>query len=109
MLTARLKRRTNRTPNQLHHTPRIFSPRTVIRWHNELVKRKWAYARKNKGGRPGISQDIEALILRLAREKICWGYGKIAGKLGIIPSESTVRNVLNRHDIVPGPPAGDIS
>ena len=81
VLAARLKSRTNRTTNQLQHTLRIFSPRTVIRWHNELVKRKWTYARKNKGGRPRISQDVEALILRLARENTCWGYGKIAGEL----------------------------
>ena len=106
VLAARLKSRTNRTTNQLQHTLRIFSPRTVIRWHNELVKRKWTYARKNKGGRPRISQDVEALILRLARENTCWGYGKIAGeliKLGIILSESTIRNVLHRHGIVPAP------
>ncbi len=64
VLATRLKSRTNRTTNQLQHTFRIFSPRTVIRWHNELVKRKWTYARKNKGGRPRISQDVEALSRR---------------------------------------------
>jgi putative transposase len=106
VLATRLKSRTNRMTNQLQHTLRIFSPRTVIRWHNELVKRKWTYARKNKGGRPRIGQDVEALILRLARENTCWGYGKIAGeliKLGITLSESTIRNVLHHHGIVPAP------
>ena len=110
VLAARLKSRTNalrrfaRTTNQLQHTLRIFSPRTVIRWHNELVKRKWTYARQNKGGRPRISQDVETLILRLARENTCWGYGKIAGeliKVGIILSESTIRNFLHRHGTMP--------
>ena len=110
VLAARLKSRTNalrrfaRTTNQLQHTLRIFSPRTVIRWHNELVKRKWTYARQNKGGRPRISQDVETLILRLARENTCWGYGKIAGeliKVGIILSESTIGNFLHRHGTMP--------
>ena len=40
VLTARLKRGSNLTINQLRHTIRLFTPQTVIRWHNELVKRK---------------------------------------------------------------------
>jgi len=106
VLAARLKSRTHHTTNQLQHTLRIFSPRTVIRWHNELAKRKWTYSQMNKGGRPRVSKDMEALILRLAHENNYWGYGKIAGellKLGITLSESTIRNVLLRHNIVPMP------
>lgn len=38
VLTTRLKMRTNRTTNRLRHTLRIFSPRAVIRWHNQLLK-----------------------------------------------------------------------
>lgn len=64
VLAARLKRRTNRTTNQLRHTLRLFSPRTVIRWHNELVKRKWTQTHRYKGGRPRINPDLGALILR---------------------------------------------
>jgi len=78
----------------------------VIRWHNEIVKRKWTHKKKNKGGRPRINKQIEKLIVRLAQENSRWGYGKIAGeliKLGLIYSESTIRNVLNRNGIVPAP------
>jgi len=78
----------------------------VIRWHNELVKRKWTYKKKNKGGRPRISKQIENLIVRLAEENGRWGYGKIAGeliKLGLVFSESTIRNMLNRNGILPVP------
>jgi transposase InsO family protein len=70
------------------------------------VRRKWSYSQKNKGGRPPISQEIEELIIRLAQENASWGYGKIAGellKLGFKVSQSTIRNVLNRHGIVPAP------
>ena len=106
VLVSRLKRKTNRTTNELRSSIRLFTPRTVIRWHQELVKRKWTYKKVNKGGRPRISQFLESLIVRLAQENSRWGYGKIAGeliKLGMRLSESTIRNVLDRNDIVPAP------
>ncbi|HSG46150.1 MAG TPA: helix-turn-helix domain-containing protein [Anaerolineales bacterium] len=71
-----------------------------------MVRRKWIYSHKNKGGRPSISKELEQLILRLARENPRWGYGKIQGeliKLSFKVSQSTVRNILDRHDIQPVP------
>ena len=106
VLTARLKTVPNRPASQLRDIVRIFQPETVLRWHRELVRRKWTFKRKAKGGRPRISQELEALIIRLARENGRWGYGKIEGellKLGFTVSASTVRNVLNRHGILPAP------
>jgi hypothetical protein len=70
------------------------------------VRRKWSYGHKNKGGRPPINQEIEDLIIRFAQENGSWGYGKLEGellKLGFKVSPSTIRNVLNRHGIVPAP------
>jgi len=61
---------------------------------------------QNKGGRPSISKELEELILRLARENPRWGYGKIQGeiiKLSFKVSQSTVRNILDRHGIQPVP------
>lgn len=106
ILVTRLKQRTNRTGNDLRSSARNFTPPTLIRWHNELVKRKWTYKQTNKGGRPRINKQIEKLIVRLAEENSRWGDGKIAGeliKLGLVFSESTIRNVLNRNGIVPAP------
>jgi putative transposase len=106
VLVNRLKRETNHSTNQLRTTLRLFSPRTVFRWHNELVKRKWTYKHQNKGGRPRLSQDIQDLVIRLAKENPRWGYGKIEGellKLGIKVSQTTIRNFLNRQGIVPAP------
>ena len=60
----------------------------------------------NRGGRPSISQELTDLIVQLAEENTRWSYGKIAGelqKLGYEVSESTVRNVLKAHDVVPAP------
>lgn len=78
----------------------IFKPETVLRWHRELVRRKWRYKRKGKPGRPGITTEVEALIVRLAKENASWGYERIQGelfKLGHTVCPSTVRNVLKRQ------------
>ena len=106
ILVNRLKSASNRSTNELRSSLRLFSPRTIFRWHNELVKRKWTYDQKNKGGRPKLSQDIQELVVRLAKENPQWGYGKIEGellKLGVKVSQTTIRNILNRHGIVPAP------
>lgn len=106
VLTTKLKRSQNRTTHQLRSIIRIIQPDTVLRWQRELVRRKWTYEQKNKGGRPRIHQEKENLIIRLAKENLRWGYGKIEGellKLGYKVSISTVRNVLDRNGIVPAP------
>ena len=76
------------------------------------MRRKWLQKRKQKGGRPRISQELEDLIVQMAQENSHWGYGKIEGellKLGFTVSESTVRDVLKRHRIVPTPVRGSSS
>ena len=83
ILTNRLKQTTHQTANQLRDVIRIFEPETVLRWQSfprtigdrELVRRKWTYPNKNKGGRPPISKETESLILRLARENSRLGVG----------------------------------
>lgn len=104
VLTAQLRKATKRPADQLRDIIRIFQPETVLRWLRELVRRKWTFKRKAKGGRPRLNQELEALIVRLARENDRWGYGKIEGellKLGFTVSASTVRNALNRQGILP--------
>ena len=106
VLTASLKRRSRLTTNQLDRVLRIFKPATVIGWHRELVRRKWAQNPVDTGGRPPISEELQQLIVQLAKDNTRWGYGKIAGelqKLGYDVCESTVRNVLKAHDILPAP------
>jgi hypothetical protein len=103
-LTAALKRISRQSANQLRDVIRIFQPATVLRWHREVVRRKGTYPHKNKGGHPAISKELEKIILRLAQENPRWGYGKIQGeliKLSFKVSQSTVRNVLDRHGIQP--------
>jgi putative transposase len=106
VLTAKLKELTQRPVDQLRGILRIFQPETVLGWHRELVRWKWSYSRRNKGGRPHIDRELEGLILRLARENPRWGYGKIEGellKLGFKASRTTIHNVLKRHNVEPVP------
>lgn len=106
VLTDRLKTMSNRSASQLRDVVRIFQPETVLKWHRELVRCKWTQDHQNKGGRPKIDSELEALIVRLAEENPRWGYGKIEGeliKLGVKISQTTIRNVLNRNGIVPAP------
>ena len=112
VLTARLKKVTQRPASELRDVIRIFQPETVLNWHRELVRRKWHQKQQSKGGRPRISQELEDLIVQMAQENKRWGCGKIKGELstvGFSVSEPTVRNVLKRHHIVPAPERGSSS
>jgi putative transposase len=82
----------------------LFKPATVLKWHRELVKGKWTFQRRTKVGRPRLDEELEALIVRLAKENPRLGYEKLQGeleKLGYDVGISTVRDVLQRHHIVP--------
>lgn len=84
----------------------LVSPRTLLRWHSELVRRKWTYGRTGRRGRPAIDPEVTALILRIARENPRWGCVRVAGelaKLGITVGATTVRAILRRHGLGPAP------
>jgi len=103
-LTDKFSHSTKDAKHHLYQVMLIFKPDTVLRWHREIVRRKWTFKRKGKPGRPGISSELEALIMRLAKENPRWGYDKIHGellKLGHNLSATSVRNVLKRHRITP--------
>jgi putative transposase len=44
---------------------RLVSPRTLLRWHTQLIARRWTYPHP---GRPPVAHPIRALVLRMARE-----------------------------------------
>ena len=53
-------------------------PATLLRWHRQLVKRRWTYPHRGPG-RPPFDRRQQALVLRLARENPAWGYRRIVG------------------------------
>ena len=85
----------------------IVQPKTILAWQRKLENEKWDYSdrRENNPGRPRISQDIEQLVCKMARENE-WGYARIQGelkKLDIIISKSSVANILRRNGLPPSP------
>lgn len=103
VLVNQLKQRVGYTIHDLRNVVYIVRPETVLKWHRELVKRKWTFRPQKQGGRPQINPTLETLILRLAHEND-WGYGKIVGelqKLGHSISEQTIANILKRYGIPP--------
>jgi putative transposase len=84
----------------------LVSPQTLLRWHRELVRRKWTFRRKRRAGRPGLDGEIAGLILRLARDNPRWGYQRIRGellKLNVRVSATTVRTLLLANGLGPAP------
>jgi hypothetical protein len=106
VIAVKLKSCKDRSMRQWRDLIRIVQPETLFKWHRELVRRKWTFRQPERGGRPRTKRELEALIVRFARENRDWGYGKIQGelgKLGYEVSEETIGNVLERHGIPPAP------
>jgi putative transposase len=64
------------------------------------------------GGGPRLEAELEALIVRLARENPRMGYEKIQGallKLGYVVHQTTIRNIMRRHHLPPAPKRGSSS
>jgi putative transposase len=84
----------------------LVAPQTLLRWHRELVRRKWTYRRKSAAGRLPVDADLRDLVIRMGRENPRWGCMRIQGelrKLGIRIGATTIRSILRRAGIGPAP------
>jgi putative transposase len=83
-------------------------PETLLRWHRRLLAGAWTYPNR-RPGRPQLDQEIQQLIIRLAKENPRWGYQRIQGellRLGMRVSATGIRATLRRHGLDPVPRRG---
>jgi putative transposase len=91
----------------LQEATHIVKPDTILGWHRKLVVQKFEGSQQQRSpGRPKIDQELEALVVRMARANRSWGYDRIVGalaNLGHTISDQTVGNTLKWHGIAPAP------
>ena len=85
----------------------IVTPATILRWHRDIVRRRWAWLScRGRSGRPPTRRNVRSVVLRLARENESWGYRRIHGELaapGITVAPTTVWQILKDAGIGPAP------
>jgi putative transposase len=85
----------------------LVQPETVLGWHRELVRRKWAaFGRLRGPGRPRLNDEVVGLILRMVKDNPKWGCVRIHGellKVGHRVSITAIRNLLRKRRF-PGSP-----
>jgi len=90
----------------------LVTPDTILRWHRDLLRRRWAKKSRPKNGRPATHRNIKSLVLRLARQNPAWGYRRIHGELaglGVHVAASTVWEILKGAGIDPAPRRGSVT
>ena len=91
----------------LEDVANVVKPDTIMGWYRKLVARKFDGSKSRRyPGRPRMDDEIEQLVVRMAKENSDWGYDRIVGalaNLGYTLSDQTVGNILQRHGIPPAP------
>jgi transposase InsO family protein len=78
----------------------VVRPETVVRWHRQGFRRYWRSISTLGPGRPPISKETKALIIRMATEN-CWRARKIQAelmKLGTRVSLATVSRYVPKKE-----------
>jgi putative transposase len=83
----------------------IATPDTLLRWHRQLIARKWTYATRSR--RRGAVSEIRHLVVRMTSENPTWGYTRIQGgaleNVGHRVARSTIRRILKAAGLPPVP------
>ena len=90
----------------LHEIATIVTPETLLAWHRRLIAKKYDGSANRGPGRPRTTDEITALVTRLAEENRGWGYRRIQGalsNLGHMLAFKTIGNILKKHGIEPAP------
>jgi putative transposase len=60
----------------------VAKPETILAWYRRLVAQKFDGSKHRQyPGRPPVSSEVEALVVKMARENSGWGYDRIVGAL----------------------------
>jgi putative transposase len=54
----------------------LVTPATLLRWHRELVARRWAYRHTGRG-QQGLNPEVVDLVVRMAQKNPRWGYVRV--------------------------------
>jgi len=87
----------------------IVTPDTILRWHRELIAKKYDGSARRKPGRSRTRQELADLVIRMANENSTWGYTRIRGALANLGHEigrNTIKRILMEHGIEPAPERG---
>ena len=82
----------------------LVTPDTLLRWHRQLIARKYDGSKSRRPGRPKTPDEIEKLIVRMARENPRWGYTRIRGALSNLGHEigrNTIKRILLENGFDP--------
>jgi putative transposase len=84
----------------------IVTPETLLAWHRKLIAHKYDGSARRGPGRPPTAAQLEALVIRMAKENRDWGYRRIQGalfNLGHELARSTIAEILKRRGMEPAP------
>ncbi len=82
------------------------TPETLLKWHRKLIARKYDGSARRRPSRPTTKKEIEALVVRMAKESRDWGYLRISGALSNLGHDlgrTTIADILKRNGIEPAP------
>ncbi|MFC6019963.1 helix-turn-helix domain-containing protein, partial [Plantactinospora solaniradicis] len=83
----------------------FVTPATLLRWHRNLIARRWTYPGR-RPGRPPVTAEVRQLVLRLAQDNPTWGCRRVQGELaglGYRLAASTIWAILTRAGAGPAP------
>src|SRR3984885_4895153 len=73
---AEIGRRVGR--KALQEVAGVAKPDTILAWYRRLVAKKFDGSKHRPyPGRPTVQPDVEASVVRMARENTGWGYNRI--------------------------------
>jgi transposase InsO family protein len=82
----------------------LVTPDTLLRWHRQLIARKYDGSERRRPGRPKTAVEIEKLVVRMAHENPRWGYTRIRGALYNLGHEigrNTIKRILLENGFDP--------